>query len=140
MKERVCDWTRLDVDGLVGEFDDADLLNGGSAQRLLAAALEFVADVVDGEIAFAKLHDLRARGVFVGLGLWAVGDIAEEVAVHVVAEAPAKDAEGACLVAEASGRLGGGDPFEEIGAQRFVLALVWVAGLMEEAFLGRKRM
>jgi hypothetical protein len=49
-----------------------------------------------------------------------------------VAEAPAQDAEGTRLVAEAAGGLGGGKPLDEERTQRLVLALARVVGLGEE--------
>jgi hypothetical protein len=49
-----------------------------------------------------------------------------------VAEAPAEDAEGAGLVAEATRGLGGGDALDEEGAEGLVLALARMVGLGEE--------
>ena len=74
--------------------------------RSVAGALELVADVVDGEVALAQGDNARADGVLARLGLRPVRDVAEEVPVHLVPEAPAEDAEGAGLVAEPAGGLG----------------------------------
>jgi hypothetical protein len=59
------------------------------------------------------------------------------VTFHDVAEAPAEDAEGSGLVPEAAGCLGGGEALDEIGAERFVLALARVVGFGEEPRLWR---
>jgi hypothetical protein len=69
-----------------------------------------------------------------------MGDVAKEVAIHPVAEAPAEDPEGAGLVAEAPRSFGRGDALDEVGSQRLILALAWVRGLAEEALFRRKRM
>jgi hypothetical protein len=54
-----------------------------------------------------------------------------------VAKAPAEDAEGAGLVAEPAGNVGGGQTFDEVGAERLVLALLGVPWFEEErGFLG----
>jgi hypothetical protein len=54
-----------------------------------------------------------------------------------VAEAPAEDAEGAGLVAEAPRGLVGGGPLDEEGAERLILPLARVVGLGEESSILR---
>jgi hypothetical protein len=61
-----------------------------------------------------------------------VRDLPEELAVHLVAEAPAEDAEGAGLIAEPEGDGVRRRALGEVGAQRLVLALARVGRLQEE--------
>jgi len=108
------------------------LLDGGDAQSPGAGAVEFIADVVDGEVALAQRDHAGPHRVLARLGLRPVGTRVEEVAVHLVSEAPAKDAEGPGLVAEPNGDLGGRRALGEVGAQRLVLALARLGRLQEE--------
>lgn len=65
------------------------LLDGGSAEAVLARVLELVADVVNGQVALAQGDNAFANRIFLGLRLGAVEQVTEELAVHMVAEAPA---------------------------------------------------
>ncbi len=109
-----------------------DFLDGRHAEPRRAGAFEFIADVVHGEVALAQGDDAGAHRVLAGLGLRPVGDLAEEIAVHLVAKAPAEDAEGPGLVAEPTGHLGRRGAVGEVGAQRLVLALARLARFQEE--------
>jgi hypothetical protein len=62
--------------------------------------------------------------------------MAEEVPIHAVAKAPTEDAEGTRLIAELTGRLGGGEVVREEGPEGFVLALARVRRVSEEALFG----
>jgi hypothetical protein len=120
--------------GQPGEpFRPQDFLDGRDTERRRARALELVADVVHGEVALAEGDDAGAHGVFARLRRRPVRDLAEELAVHLVAEAPAEDAEGAGLVAEPEGDDGGGRALGKVGAQGLVLALARVGRLQEES-------
>ena len=63
-----------------------------------------------------------------------MADVAEDPASEpgLVAEAVAEDAEGPRGVAEAFGGLGGGETFDEIGAEGLVLAVERLLGGEEE--------
>ena len=91
-----------------------DLPDGGGAQGSLLGA-ERRLDVVDGEVLFAHAEDEFADGVFFGLGMRAVFELAEEVGFGA-AEMMAQDAEGADGVPETAGGLGGGEAIDEEGA------------------------
>ena len=80
----------------------------------------------------AERDDVGADGVLAGLRGRPVRARAEEVAVHLVPEAPAEDAEGAGLVAEPEGDLGRRGPLGEVRAQRLVLTLAGLGRLQEE--------
>jgi hypothetical protein len=108
------------------------LLDRGHTQPPGAGAVEFVADVVDGEVALAQGNHAAAHRVLAGLGFRPVGARPEEVPVHLVPEAPAEDAEGSGLVAEPTGHLGRRGAVGEVGAQRLVLALARLARFQEE--------
>ena len=69
-----------------------------------------------------------------------MGDVAEEIAIHLVPEAPAEDAEGAWLVAELARGVSRGELLDEVGTQGFVLALAGVDRFEEEAGFLRYRM
>ena len=107
-------------------------LDRGDAEPARAGAVEFVADVVDGEVALAQGNHAGAHRVLAGLGFRPVRARAEEVPVHLVPEAPAEDAEGPGLVAEPAGHLGRRGAVGEVGAQRLVLALARLARFQEE--------
>jgi len=108
------------------------LLDRGDAEPPGARAVEFVADVVDGEVALAQRNHAGAHRVLAGLGFRPVRALAEEVAIHLVPEAPAEDPEGPGLIAEPTGHLGRRGTIGEVGAQRLVLALARRARFQEE--------
>ena len=108
-------------------------LNGRRTQSVGARALELIANVIDGEITLAEGDDALADGIFAGLRLGTVGDIAKEISVHGVAKAPAENAKGPGLVPEAAGYFCRGQSLEEVGAQGLVLTLPRVFGLPKEA-------
>jgi hypothetical protein len=94
-----------------------------------------IANVIDGEIALAQGDDTLAHGIFTRLRLGAVGNVAEEISVHVVAKAPAENAKGTGLVSETAGCFRRRHSLDEVGAKGLVLALAWMPGLLEEALI-----
>ncbi|MGH6689354.1 MAG: hypothetical protein ACREF4_01550 [Gammaproteobacteria bacterium] len=113
-------------------FRPQDFLDGRGTEPGRAGPLELIADVVHGEVALAQDDDAGAHRVLARLGFRAVRGLPEEVAVHLVAKAPAEDPEGAGLVAEPEGHGGGRRAVGEVGAQRLVLALAGMRRLHEE--------
>jgi hypothetical protein len=113
-------------------FRPQDFLDGRGTESRRAGPLELIADVVHREVALAQGDDAGADRVLAGLGFRAVRGLPEEVAVHLVAKAPAEDAESAGLVAEPEGHGGGRRALGEVGAQRLVLALAWMRRFHEE--------
>jgi hypothetical protein len=113
-------------------FGAEHFLDGGDTELGRARPFQLIANVVDGEVALAERNDAGADRVLARLRGRPVRARAEEVAVHLVPEAPAEDAEGAGLVAEPEGDLGRWGPLGEISAQRLVLALAGLGRLQEE--------
>src|SRR3972149_5643113 len=110
-------------------------LDGRCTEPLLAPAFEFVADVVDRQVALAQYHDALAYCVLPWLHLWAVRDVSEEVSVHPMPETPAQHSERTWLVAEELRGLGGGDALGKESAQSLVLPLSGVGRFPKEARL-----
>jgi hypothetical protein len=111
-----------------------DLLDGCHAEGRLPGLLKMIVDVVDRQVALSKFDDALANRVLSRLSLWPVPHVAEEVAVHLVAEVPAERAERPILVSETASRHGCRETLEEECAQGLVLALPRMRRLLKEAF------
>ena len=106
--------------------------DGRRAERL-AVAGEGAADVVDGEVLLPQGDDLFPQPLLLaGRSALACGRD-EEVAFGLIAELMDEDAKAPRGVAEASGRLGGGETVDEEGPEGFVLSMGGVGGLQEAA-------
>jgi hypothetical protein len=92
-----------------------------------------LADVIDGEILLAQGDNLLPEALLLGGGVGTFGRREEEGPLRVVAELVGQDAEAAGRIAAATGGLGRGEAFDEIGAEGFVLAVGGILGLEEEA-------
>jgi hypothetical protein len=57
----------------------------------------------------------------------------EELPLGALAEVVTEDAKAAWSIAEAVGNFGGGKAFDEVGAERFILAVGGVSGFQEVA-------
>lgn len=96
-------------------------------------------DVVDREVALAKLNDLCAkRGALIGRclgclpgGCSAIGQ--KEGALRILAELVAQDPKAAWCVAELLGDLHGGALVDEVGPKRLVLPVGGACGIEEGA-------
>ena len=111
-----------------------DLPDGSGTQGSLAG-FQSAFNFIDGEVLFAHPQDEFANGVLLGLGMRAAFEFAEEVGLGS-AEMMAQDAKRAWGIAKALGDVNRGDPFDEEGAEGFVLALGGGGGLEEEAGFG----
>ena len=121
--------------GQAGEtFVVQDLPDGGGTQGSLLG-LQGAFDVIDGEVLLAHPQDQFADRVFLGLGMRAVLEFAEEVGLGA-AEMMTQDAKRAWSVAKAAGDVSRGKTFDEVGAEGLVLALGGGGGFEEEAGLG----
>ena len=106
--------------------------DGRRAERL-AVAGQGAADVVDGEVLLPQGDDLFPQPfLLAGRSALACGRD-EEVAFGLIAELMDEDAKAPRCVAEASGRLGGGETVDEEGPEGFVLPMGGVGGLQEAA-------
>ena len=105
----------------------------------MAALGQFTLDVVDGEVALAQGDDQFADRIAGGGEARPGRGGLEEAPLLVgqVAELMTEDAEGAGGIAEAPGDFEGGESFDEVGAEGFVLTLERVIGGEEEAGFGR---
>jgi hypothetical protein len=112
-------------------FGLEDFADGGGAQGKVGG-FERVADLINGVIAFAKLDDARASGLFAGLGARAAGRRDEEGGRVVATEVMAEDLEGAGRVAKVASDVGGGTLLDKEGAKGLILALASGSGLEEK--------
>jgi hypothetical protein len=92
-------------------------------------------DVIDGEVLLAHPQDQLADGVFLGLGMRAALELAEEFG-FATAEMMTQDAKRALGVAKAAGDVRRGGAFDKVGAEGVVLALGGGSGFEKEAGLG----
>ena len=121
--------------GQAGEaFFVQDLPDGGGTQGSLLG-LQGAFDVIDGEVLLAHPQDQFADSVFLGLGMGAVLEFAEEVGLGA-AEMMTQDAKRAWGVAKAAGDVRRGKTIDEVGTEGLVLALGGGGGFEEEAGLG----
>ncbi len=125
--------------GLPQSLPQGNRLAASRSQIPRFLVIVHIVDVVDGEVALAQRNHPGAHRVLARLGFRPVDALAEEVAVHLVPEAPAEDAEGAGLVAEPEGHLGRRGALGKVGAQRLVLALAGRGGVQEEPGRARYR-
>ncbi|MEK7755026.1 MAG: hypothetical protein AAB654_24075, partial [Acidobacteriota bacterium] len=94
---------------------------------------EHLADVVDGEVLLAQGDDLISQALGLGGGFRSFGRGEEELPLRFLAELVGQNAKASRGVTAAAGGLGGREPFDEVGAEGFVLAVGGVLGLEEEA-------
>src|SRR5215813_5509792 len=91
------------------------------------------ANVVDGVVALPERHDLVADFALLGLLARAGPPHGKEVWELTSTELVTQHAERRCCVAEPARHLCGGQPFQEVGAQGFVLPLARRFWLFEKA-------
>ncbi len=99
----------------------------------MAFASESLADVVNGEVLFAHLDDVVADRIRLRGGGGSFSGRAEELAMGILPELVAHDAEGARGVTEESSGVLGGGIINKEGAEGLVLSMGGIGRLEEEA-------
>ncbi len=108
-------------------------LPDGDGTEWVALMGQVAADVVDREVLLSQGGDPIAEGIGLGSSLGPLGRGEEEVASRILAELMDQDAEASWGIAEAVGSLITGQSLDELGAERFVLAMGGVGWFEEDA-------
>jgi hypothetical protein len=122
--------------GAAPEFGEAGVLEYLGDSRRAQPPVLFLqgpADVVDRQILLAKLDEFLGRVAAFGRYLRTFEGRQEKLAMRVAAKAMAQHAKAARGIAKAPRNLGRAEPFDEVGTQRFVLAVGGVAWFEENA-------
>ena len=94
---------------------------------------QVAADVIYGEVLLTQRDDAIAEGVGLRRDLRAFNRSQEEIASGILAKLVNKDAEASWGVTEPASGLGTGNPFDEKGAEGFVLAVRGIGGFEKGA-------
>jgi hypothetical protein len=91
------------------------------------------ADIIDGEVLFAEDNHLFSHRVCFRRGLGTFLRREEEFSFGILAELVTEDPETAGGITKAAGSLGGGEAFDKVGPEGFILTVGGIGGFEKEA-------
>jgi hypothetical protein len=105
--------------------------DGRWSQRM-AFILQDLADVIDGEVLFAKANDLVTEVVLLAGTLRAFGGRHKETPMGILAKLVAQDAKTTGSVAKPSSRFSRREAFDEVGSKGLILPVRGIGGFEED--------